>query len=143
VASTRAGRPPGLALTVRAAGGVVTRRREDGGLEVLLVHRPHYDDWTFTKGKCGPDEADDACALREVEEETGLRCGLEDELPATTYRDGRGRRKIVRYWRMRPAGGSFEPQQEVDAIRWVTPDEAERTLTYERDLPVLRSVVPG
>ena len=59
---------------------------------MLLVHRA-YGDWTFPKGKCDPGESDEACALREVEEETGLRCALEDELPSTAYVDGRGRRR--------------------------------------------------
>ena len=69
---------------VRAAGGVPVRT-EPSGLEVLVVHRSAYGDWTFPKGKCEPGESDEACALREVEEETGLRCALEDELPSTAY----------------------------------------------------------
>src|SRR3989442_274166 len=89
---------------VRAAGGVVLR---DG--RVLLVHRPRYGDWTFPKGKALPGESDEDCALREVEEETGLRCELGEELPATAYVDGMGRPKRVRWWRMRPVGGAFMP----------------------------------
>ena len=108
---------------------------------MLLVHRPQYDDWTLPKGKCGPQEPDDACALREVEEETGLRCELLEPLPSTKYRDGRGRRKTVRYWLMRSVGGKFEPHREVDEIRWLAPDDAARALTYERDLAVLRAAL--
>jgi 8-oxo-dGTP diphosphatase len=105
------------------------------------VHRPRYDDWTLPKGKCGRQEPDDACALREVEEETGLRCELLDPLPSTEYRDGRGRRKMVRYWLMQPVGGNFVPHREVDEIRWLLPDDAARELTYERDLAVLRAAL--
>jgi 8-oxo-dGTP diphosphatase len=110
-------------------------------VELLLVHRPRYDDWTFPKGKCMPDEADMACALREVEEETGLRCELGQELPSTEYRDGRGRWKVVRYWLLQSTGGVFTPSHEVDEAAWLPPDAAERRLTYARDLPVLRAAV--
>src|SRR3990170_3830507 len=84
----------GQALTshVRAAGGVVVRLCPDG-VEVLVVHRPKYLDWTFPKGKADSDETDEACAVREVEEETGLRCELGEELPSTLYRDSCGRPK--------------------------------------------------
>ena len=143
MAAARAGRPPGLALTVRAAGGVVTRRRPDAELEVLLVHRPRYDDWTFPKGKCHRGEPDEACSLREVEEETGLCCELDGELPSTRYRDARGRSKVVRYWRMHPLGGRFEPHDEVDEIRWMSPEDAARLLSYGRDEPVLRAALGG
>jgi 8-oxo-dGTP diphosphatase len=117
---------------VRAAGGLVVR---DG--EVLLVHRPKYDDWSFPKGKCEEDESDEACALREVEEETGLRCELIDELGETSYRDAKGRPKVVRYWRMHAVTGEFVPHDEVDEIRWETPEEAARVLSWSRDLPLL------
>ena len=124
---------------VRAAGGVVTRRR-DGELEVLLVHRPRYDDWTLPKGKLLPGESDEEGALREVEEETGLLCELGPELVSTEYVDSRGRPKTVRYWAMRPLSGSFEPHDEVDVVRWLTLDRARALLSYERDLAVLDTV---
>jgi 8-oxo-dGTP diphosphatase len=117
---------------VRAAGGVV----EDNG-RVLLVHRPQYDDWTFPKGKAQEDESDEACALREVEEETGLRCELGDELPSTSYVDSKGRPKRVRYWRMRPVAGAFTPHDEVDELAWLPPLEAREKLSYVRDLTLL------
>ena len=123
---------------IRAAGGVVVRDAEGEG-QVLLVHRPRYDDWSFPKGKVVPGESDEACALREVEEETGLRCELDRELATTSYRDARGRPKRVRYWLMHPVGGELAFVHEVDDARWVRRDEARRLLSYERDLAVLDS----
>ena len=125
--------------TVRAAGGVVWRIDGGGVVEVLMVHRPRYDDWTFPKGKAEPGETDDHTALREVEEETGLRCLLGHELEPTTYVDHKGRTKVVRYWEMRVIDGRFEPNDEVDRVEWVTPDEAAQRLTYERDQPLVCS----
>ncbi len=93
---------------------------------MLVVHRPQYDDWSFPKGKCEPGESDEACAVREVAEETGLRCALEAELPSTAYHDSRARPKRVRYWRLRVVGGSLDFAHEVDEARWVSAAEAER-----------------
>ena len=121
---------------VRAAGGVPVRIGPEG-VELLVVHRPQYDDWSFPKGKCHPGESDEACAIREVEEESGLRCALEAELPSTSYRDSKGRPKQVRYWRLRVTGGALDFAHEVDDARWVSVDEARRLLTYERDIEVL------
>jgi 8-oxo-dGTP pyrophosphatase MutT (NUDIX family) len=128
-----------LSRIVRAAGGVVARRDAGGKVQVLVVHRGKYNDWTFPKGKAHRGERDEDCALREVEEETGLRCELEDELVGTAYQDSRGRQKRVRYWAMRPVGGTLRPSDEVDAARWVSLAEAEVILTYDRDLEVLGS----
>jgi 8-oxo-dGTP pyrophosphatase MutT (NUDIX family) len=124
---------------VRAAGGVPVREGA-GSLEVLVVHRPAYGDWSFPKGKCDPGESDEACAAREVEEETGLVCALEDELPSTSYVDGKGRPKRVRYWRLRVVGGEARFDHEVDDARWVSVEEAVALLTYERDVEVLRAL---
>ena len=104
---------------------------------VLLVHRPKYDDWSFPKGKCDDGEPDEACALREVEEETGLRCELLDEIGETSYRDGKGRPKTVRYWWMQAVEGEFAPHDEVDEVRWETPERAAELLSWPRDLPLL------
>jgi 8-oxo-dGTP diphosphatase len=122
---------------VQAAGGVVWRRSPAGGLEILVVHRPRYDDWSVPKGKLEGDEDHAAAALREVEEETGLRCTLGPELGSTFYRDRKDRPKQVRYWAMTPAGGTFTPTAEVDEIRWVGVDDAPEVLTYARDRPLL------
>ena len=102
-------------------------------LEVVLVHRPRYDDWTFPKGKAEPGETDEDCALREVEEETGLRCRLGAALPATSYRDASGRAKVVRWWALEPDEGELAAATEADEARWVPLDEAAALLTYERD----------
>jgi len=125
---------------VRAAGGVITRQNERGETEVLLVHRPEYQDWTFPKGKVEACESDEACALREVEEETGLRCRLGRELPRTSYTDHKGRRKVVRYWAMESLGGVAEPRNEIDAVRWLTLATAPPTLTYKRDRTLLKAL---
>jgi 8-oxo-dGTP pyrophosphatase MutT (NUDIX family) len=117
----------------RAAGGVIYRQSRRGDTEVLLVHRPHRKDWTFPKGKLEEGETDEACALREVEEETGLRCALQEELPSVSYRTRKGRLKVVRYWMMVPISGVARPRNEVDAIRWLPIDRALAQLSYEHD----------
>jgi 8-oxo-dGTP diphosphatase len=126
---------------VRAAGGVVWRAVDgaDDEVEVLLVHRPKYDDWSLPKGKCDPGETDEDAAAREVLEETGLRCRLGTELIESHYEDGRGRPKVVRYWMMVPIDGQFAVNDEVDEVRWVSTAEARARLTYERDQPVIDS----
>ncbi|HEX3393218.1 MAG TPA: NUDIX hydrolase [Acidimicrobiales bacterium] len=124
---------------VRAAGGVVWRRGP-AGLEILLVHRPKYDDWSLPKGKLDTGETSEAAALREVEEETGLRCRLGAELPPVTYADRHGQAKVVRYWAMEPVSGTFVPNHEVDEVRWVAPTGAGALLSYARDRRVTESL---
>lgn len=128
---------------VHAAGGVVSRPGGDDGVELLLVHRPRYDDWTFPKGKLEPGETHEQAAVREVEEETGLRCELGRELTSTSYNDGKGRPKTVRYWAMRPLEGDFRPHEEVDEIRWVSHELAKELLSHDRDHDVLNVFAAG
>jgi 8-oxo-dGTP pyrophosphatase MutT (NUDIX family) len=120
---------------VRAAGGVLV-----DGDRVALVHRPRYDDWTLPKGKNLPGEDDTAAALREVLEETGFRGRIERDLGVVHYtveRHGAVLPKVVRYFVMRVAAGAFEPNDEVDELRWVRREQAAQLLTYERDREVL------
>jgi 8-oxo-dGTP pyrophosphatase MutT (NUDIX family) len=125
--------------TVQAAGAVLWRRRK-GDTEVALVHRPKYDDWSFPKGKLDPGETHEEAAVREVEEETACRGLLGDELPGTSYVDGKGRPKVVRYWTMvLDERGRFEPNDEVDEVRWFAVDRAARRLSYDHDVAVLES----
>ena len=79
------------AAEVKASGGVVWRRAPGGAPELVVVHRPRYDDWSLPKGKLDPGETWEEAALREVEEEVGLRCRLGAELPPVYYRDNKGR----------------------------------------------------
>jgi 8-oxo-dGTP diphosphatase len=127
------------AAEVKASGGVVWRRGERG-IEVALVHRPRYDDWSFPKGKLDKGESWEDGALREVEEEIGMRCRLGHELPPTSYRDPKGRAKVVRYWMMEPLDGEFVPSDEVDEVRWLPTADADRLLSYDHDRELLREV---
>lgn len=127
--------------TVRAAGGLVWRSsiEHDEHVEVLLVHRPRYDDWSLPKGKADPGEGDEQCALREVEEETGVKARIEAPLSEVRYQDRAGRDKIVRYWKMSVIDAAeFTPNDEVDEIRWCSIGEAEETLSYGHDRELVR-----
>ena len=131
-----------MSQPVRAAGGIVLRG-EGPDRSVALVHRPRYDDWSFPKGRLDADEDEATAALREVEEETGLRCRLGPSVGAVTYRDRRGRAKVVRYFRMDADGGRFTPNREVDELRWVPIEDAARLLSYAHDRSLLRQVLAG
>ncbi len=122
---------------VSAAGGVIWRRDDAGTIEVLLVHRPRYADWSLAKGKLDKDEEWEDAAVREVEEETGLLCELGPPLASVFYHDRRRRVKEVRYWAMRPLSGDFVPNKEVDAVEWLDLHTAMARVTYEFDLYVL------
>jgi 8-oxo-dGTP diphosphatase len=121
--------------TVRAGGGVIVR---DG--QLLVVHRNRYDDWSLPKGKLERGESWEQAALREVEEETGLVCTLGEELGRTRYLDGRGRNKVVRYFRM-SAEGDPRPCNEVDEVRWVPLAEAAGFLTHTPEVELLARLV--
>ena len=120
---------------VQAAGGVIER----DGL-IAVVYRPRYDDWSLPKGKLDAGESFEQAALREVVEETGLHCALGGEMEPARYRDRRGRDKIVRYWRMTVISGAFAPNDEVDALRWLSAADALNALTYDHDQALVRSL---
>lgn len=127
-------------IEVWAAGGVVIRDAA-GELEVLLVHRPESADWSFPKGKMDEGETLGRTAEREVEEETGYRCARLQRLPEVCY-VAKGKRKLVVYWTMAILDGTFEPNDEVDALGWFGLTAAARVLTYERDIELLDAIRP-
>jgi 8-oxo-dGTP diphosphatase len=129
-------------MTVRAAGGVVWRRFR-GVDQVLVVHRPAYDDWSLPKGKLDDDEPEWIAAVREVDEETSLTCELGADLGTISYRDSLGRPKTVRYWQMpAPSGQRAEAANEIDELRWLRLDEAVAQLSYAHDRDVVRRLRP-
>jgi polyphosphate kinase len=124
---------------VLAAGGLL-HRAGDEGLELLIVHRPEYDDWSFQKGKLVTGETEAEAALREVFEETGYDAVLGSELGSVDYLDLDGSHKVVRYWAMTTRGGKFTKNDEVDDGRWLSVTEAAATLSYDRDRALARSL---
>lgn len=126
-------------VEVWAAGGVVLRQHHTI-TELLLIHRPAHQDWSFPKGKLDPGETIGQAARREVHEETGFRCKRQTRLPLVQYLDARGRRKAVVYWTMQVLDGHFEPNSEVDSLGWFDLLSARQVLTYKHDVLLLDSV---
>jgi len=129
--------------TIQAAGGVVWRvgsGQNGAQIEVAIIHRPRYDDWSIPKGKLAPGESEIEGALREVFEETGCRVQLGRSLGEIRYlkkSGGQTREKVVHYWAMRATGGTFSPSREVDELRWMDLDEARDLVTRATDIEVL------
>ncbi|MGH8918190.1 MAG: NUDIX domain-containing protein, partial [Actinomycetes bacterium] len=117
---------------LRAAGGLVWRRGPDE-VEVVLVHRRQYDDWSFPKGKVDDGETDEQAAVREVEEEAGVICRLGAELASSSYTDSTGRPKVVRYWVMTVQAGTVAGAHEIDRAEWVPLSEVRERMSYARD----------
>jgi 8-oxo-dGTP diphosphatase len=129
---------------IEAAGGFVTRTAPSGDIEVLVVHRPRYDDWSLPKGKLERGESVEAAALREVEEETGVRCALGDPVADLHYVDRRDRPKVVHYFMMTPIGTvPWAANDEVDEVRWLPAGNATSLLTYEADRDLVAGVMRG
>ncbi|MGW0664643.1 NUDIX hydrolase [Streptodolium elevatio] len=138
--------PERLRTPVHAAGAVLWRPAERSGragagadIEVALVHRPKYDDWSLPKGKVESGEHGAAAAVREVGEETGFACALGRELGVQSYAVGE-RLKLVRYWAAEARGGRFTANREVDRIAWLSPDDAGTLMSYGRDVQLLVSL---
>jgi 8-oxo-dGTP pyrophosphatase MutT (NUDIX family)/phosphohistidine phosphatase SixA len=147
---------------IHAAGAVLWRRSPHrSGVEVALIHRPRYDDWTFPKGKAKPGEHPLLTAAREVEEETGIRPVLGRPLPPMFY-EVKGALKRVDFWAASPwpshpadavavpngsagvlAHEGFSPNDEVDKLEWLPIADAAKRLTYERDGVLLREFADG
>ncbi|WP_022925953.1 NUDIX hydrolase [Serinicoccus marinus] len=123
------------------AGGVLPVRRHDGVLQVALVHRPKYDDWSWPKGKLDRGEDFPSAAVRETWEETGLRVRLRTPLPPARYRLAGGADKLVHYWAGEVLDGSGALEHEVDEVAWLSPTLAGRRLSYPRDRDQLDALV--
>ncbi len=135
---------------IRAAGGVLWRPKDRGSgeetVEVAVIHRPRYDDWSLPKGKLSPGESEIEGAVREVLEETGSRVRVGRPLGEVRYLKTSGgvtRPKVVRYWSMQADGGTFTPSREVDELRWLDLASARSLLTRQSDLKVLERFVRG
>ncbi len=132
-----------MSEAIAAAGAVLWRRAADpaDGTDVLLVHRPRYDDWSLPKGKREPGEHMLLTAVREVLEETSVRPVLGPRLPTVEY-FVRGRPKQVDYWSATTAGATAEPSHEIDAVAWLARAHAAARLSYSHDAEVVAKLQP-
>lgn len=123
---------------IKAAGAVLWREETPFELEVLLVHRPQYDDWSFPKGKIDDEESSIAASFREVKEETGYSAIFSQYLGSSSYKVGDTKKK-VKYWMAQalPHANPFTPNEEVDKIEWVSIKEARHFLTHDEDREIL------
>ncbi|MDO5742975.1 MAG: NUDIX hydrolase [Micrococcaceae bacterium] len=125
---------------VQAAGALIWRVGAEG-LEILMIHRDRYDDWSWPKGKIDAGETMPECATREVFEEVGMDITLGIPLPAISYQVG-GRSKVVYYWAARSTGTPPVPDgKETDAVRWASPKMARKWLTNPGDVEPLQALV--
>ncbi|WP_081706136.1 bifunctional NUDIX hydrolase/histidine phosphatase family protein [Nocardia sp. CNY236] len=131
---------PRVTANIHAAGAVVWRRSSRGTLEIAVIHRPKYADWSLPKGKLDPGETPVLAAVREVREETGLECRLGRYLGHVTYPiPGHRRLKRVDYWAAEITDGQFAPNAEVNELRWYPLDRVMDQLSYPMDRQVVRA----
>lgn len=137
-----------MAKPILAAGAVLWRpvdgsssdersREEQQGVEVAIIHRPRYDDWSLPKGKLDALETEPAAAVREIYEETGHRAHLGQALATVRYPVLQGDKR-VRYWAARALSGEFTATAEVDDLVWMSAKDAMGKLSYPHDRKVLR-----
>jgi len=126
---------------IRAAGGIVTRTTLGGHLEVACIYRESRGDWTFPKGKLDYGETFEEGALREVLEETGMRCNVVRFVGTTNYTHRKGKPKIVVYYLMSADEGEFQPNDEVDELVWLALEDVRDHLTWDRDQELFDMVI--
>ncbi|CAG4921339.1 MULTISPECIES: NUDIX hydrolase [Acidithrix] len=123
---------------ITAAGGVVFREGINGSLEICLIHRPRYDDWTLPKGKVEVGETLAQAALREVEEETGIKAEIvQDQTQVVKYPLETDLEKEVHYFLMKSLVQNFTKNEESDECLWVDVNLVESKLTFSRDFGVI------
>ncbi len=123
---------------IEAAGCVVYKGAGDS-LEICLIHRNRYDDWSLPKGKKEKDESNRECAIRETFEETGFSGTIEAKIKKVSYVTPKGKQKVVRYWLMRYETGTFIKNDEVDSIMWCSFKKARKKLSYRHDVEVVQA----
>ncbi|MGK8512061.1 NUDIX hydrolase [Nocardia asiatica] len=131
---------PRVTANIHAAGAVLWRASAGGAVEIALVHRPKYADWSLPKGKLDPGETPILAAVREVREETGLESRLGRYLGHVTYPiPGHRKLKRVDYWAAEVVGGEFTANSEVDLLTWHPLDRVMDQLSYPMDRQVVRA----
>ncbi|MBF6191061.1 MULTISPECIES: NUDIX hydrolase [Nocardia] len=131
---------PRVTANIHAAGAVLWRESSTGAIEIALVHRPKYEDWSLPKGKLDPGETPVLAAVREVREETGLESRLGRYLGHVTYPiPGHRKLKRVDYWAAEQVGGEFTVNSEVDVLSWHPLDRVMDQLSYPMDRQVVRA----
>jgi 8-oxo-(d)GTP phosphatase len=125
---------------IRAAGALLWRENHTLELEVALIHRPKYDDWSLPKGKIEIGETALQCAYRELIEETGIRAIFTRQLGSVEYEES-GQQKRVIFWAAQCGfnSSSFIPNEEVDQLLWLSVDEALAKATHLSDREMIEN----
>jgi 8-oxo-(d)GTP phosphatase len=123
---------------IRAAGALLWRENSELKIEIALIHRPRYGDWSLPKGKIEEGESSLRCAFREVIEETGITPQFGRELGSVEYKEPAGLKR-VKYWAAKALTDEFLPNEEVDEIKWLDPDDALARATHESDRTIINN----